>query len=136
MTRIITAVCFVLLFSGCKKTIQKAQEDLVISAMTNGQWAITSFIQNGTDITSDFTTYKFQYYKNRTVDAIKSGVVEKTGNWNGDASAMTTYANFSGVTNPLLLINGTWHIDDNSWTYVKASQSNGSETKIMRLDKL
>jgi hypothetical protein len=104
--------------------------------MTNGQWAITSFTHNGVNITSDFTGYKFQYYSNKTVDAILNGVVDKTGSWDGNASAMTTYANFPTAGNPLSLINGSWHIENNSWTFVVASQTIGAETKTMRLDKL
>ena len=104
--------------------------------MTNGQWKITNFVHNTSDITSQFSLYKFQYYSNRTVDAIKNGTVEIKGSWDGDASTMTTWANFSNPSPPLDLINGSWHIDDNSWTYVKASQNNGAETKTMRLDKL
>jgi hypothetical protein len=124
------------LLPGCKKSIQKIQEDVVIQAMTDGYWAITSFTQNGTDITSDFTGYKFKYYSNKTVDAIKNGTLDKTGSWDGNAATMTTSANFDNATTPLSLINGSWHIDNNGWTYVVASQVNGAETKTMRLDKL
>ena len=49
---------------------------------------------------------------------------------------MTTWANFSAAPNPIALINGTWNITKNSWTYVEASQTNGSEIKTLRLDKL
>ena len=125
-----------LFLSGCKKTIEKVQENAIISAMTGGQWGITRFVQNGTDITTDFTGYKFQYYSNRTVDAIKNGTVEKTGTWDGDAATMTTWANFTNATAPLSLINGSWHIDNNSWTFVIATQTVGNTTKTMRLDKL
>lgn len=123
-------------FCSCKKTIQKKQEDLIIKAMTDGQWAVTSFTDNGTDITTNFTGYKFQYYSNKTVDAIKNGSVEKTGNWDGDAPTMTTWANFANATAPLDLINGSWHIDNSSWTFVVATQTTGTDTKTMRLDKL
>jgi hypothetical protein len=123
------------LSTGCKKSIQNIQEDLVIKAMTDGQWAITNFVRNGTNITSDFSAYKFKYYSNKTVDAIKNGTVEKTGNWDGNANNNTTWANFNTPPYPLDLINGTWHIDNNGWTYVVATQTNGSETKTMRLDK-
>ena len=85
--------------------------------------------------TTDYANYKFKYYENKTVDAINNGSVEKTGQWDGNASNNTTWANFTGAVYPLLLINGTWHIDRNSWTYVEASQTVGSDTKIMRLDK-
>ena len=123
------------LLAGCKKTIDNIQEDLVIKAMIDGQWKVTNFTHNGSNITTDFTTYKFKYYSNKTVDAINNGTVEKTGNWDGNASAMTTSANFANAAYPLSLINGSWHIDNNSWTYVIASQLIGSETKTMRLDK-
>jgi hypothetical protein len=136
MKRITTVLLLIVLVSGCKKTIEKAQEDLIVSAMTDGQWVITSFINDGTDITPDFSSYKFQYYSNRTVDAIKNGAIDKTGSWDGNASAMTINANFSAAINPLLLINGTWHIDANSWTYVKASQNTAGGIRSLRLDKL
>lgn len=136
MKKLLLILSVITIFSGCKKTIEKKGEDLVIQAMTNGQWAITSFTQNSIDITSDFTGYKFQYYADKTVDAIKNGTVEKKGNWDGDGFARTTWANFANATAPLDLINGSWHIDDSSWTYVIATQTTGGTTKTMRLDKL
>jgi len=123
------------LLSGCKKQIQNIQEDLVIKAMTDGQWVVTSFTRNGSNITTDFSSYKFKYFSNKTVDAIKNGTVEKTGVWDGNANTMTTYANFTTPPYPLDLINGSWHIDNNSWTWVIATQTVGTETKTMRLDK-
>ena len=128
-------IVLTVLFSGCKKAVENVQQDLVIQAMTDGQWGVTSFTQNGNNITADFTSYKFKYYSNKTVDAIKNGTVEKTGNWDGDAASMTTWANFSSPPYPLTLINGSWHIDRSSWTYVEATQIAGTETKTMRLDK-
>jgi hypothetical protein len=135
MKKLFTLFTLLILFSGCKKAVENIAEDLVIKAMTDGQWVITSFTQNGMDITSSFSGYKFQYYSNRTVDAIKNGVTERTGNWDGNATNMTTWANFPGAPNPISLINGTWNITRNSWTYVEASQTNGTEVKTLRLDK-
>jgi hypothetical protein len=132
----IAAIIFIsVLFSGCKKTKEDVQQDLVILAMTDGQWGVTNFTLNGSNITADFAAYKFKYYSNKTVDAIKSGTVEKTGTWDGNATSMTTWANFSSPPYPLNLINGSWHIDRNSWTYVEATQVVGTDTRIMRLDK-
>lgn len=127
---------FFLITVGCKKTVDKIKENAVISAMTDGQWIITNFKKDGAVITSDFDGYKFQYYSNRTVDAIKNGIVEKTGTWDGDATTMTITANFSNSVPPLSLLNGAWHVDNNSWTYVVASQNTTTETKSLRLDKL
>ena len=136
MRKVSIIVIFFLLLSGCKKSIDKLKENAVISAMTEGQWVIKSFVKNGTIITSDFDGYKFQFYSNNTVDAIKNNIVEKTGTWNGDVTTMTIAANFPNVLLPLSQINGNWHIDDNSWTFVVASQNSGSEAKTMRLEKL
>ena len=135
MKKIILYTTLLLCFSGCKKAVENAQTDLVIMAMTDGQWAVTSFKVNSTNITSDFSAYKFKYYSNKTVDAINNGTVEKTGTWDGNASNMTTQANFSSPAYPLSLINGTWNITNNGWTYVVATQTNGSDVKTMRLDK-
>lgn len=130
-------VCFtIFLFASCKKTVDNIKTDLVIQAMTDGEWTLTKFTMNGVDISTDFTGYKFKYYSNKTVDAIKNGIVEKTGTWDGNASTMTTWANFTGASYPLNLINGSWHIDRNSWIYVESSQTIGTDSKTMRLDKL
>ncbi len=136
MKKIFPFLSAIILFCGCKKTAQSIQEDLVIQAMVNGQWAITSFTQNGSNITSDFDGYRFKYYSNKTVDAILNGFVQKTGTWDGSSSTMTTWANFPNALQPLILINGSWHIDNSGWTFVVATQVIGSETKTMRLDKL
>ncbi|MDP4262187.1 MAG: hypothetical protein Q8941_06615 [Bacteroidota bacterium] len=135
MKKLLPALCLILLLPGCKKAIEQAQENAIIKAMTDGQWAVTNFVQNSNDITTDFSGYKFQYYSNKTVDAIKNGLVEMTGTWDGDATTMTTSANFTNASSPLSLINGNWHIDNNSWTFVVASQATAGETKTMRLDK-
>ncbi len=134
--KILTALLIAAILTSCKKTIEKIQENAVIKAMTDGQWVVTSFVKNGSVVTSDFSGYKFQFYSNYTVDAIKNAAVEKSGTWQGDASAMTITANFSNITEPLSLLNGVWHIDNNSWTYVVASQNSGGETKSLRLEKL
>jgi hypothetical protein len=136
MKNIITALMLLVLLAGCKKAIEKVQEDLIIKAMTDGQWKVTDFVHNSVNISAQFDTYKFQYYSNRTVDAIKNGAVEQTGTWDGEASTMTTWANFTNPTPTLQLLNGSWHIDNSSWTSVTATQTSGTETKTMRLDKL
>lgn len=135
MKKWIMACSLLLLLSGCKKTIENAQEDLVIRAMTDGEWVINGFTVQGNNITADFSGYKFKYYSNRTVDAIKNGAVEKTGTWEGNASTMIISANFPAATHPLNLINGSWLVTRNGWTYVEATQTVGSEVKTLRLDK-
>ncbi len=136
MKKVFFAVSLFLLIAGCKKSIDKIKENAVVSAMTDGQWGITKFVNNGNNITFEYTNFKFQFYSNNTVDAFKNGTIEKTGTWYGDATKMTIDSNFPNSIFPLNLINGTWQIENNSWTYVVASQKSGADTRSMRLEKL
>ena len=135
MKRSIVIILCLLTLVQCKKAIEAKAQNAIMKAMTDGQWAITNFTSNGTDITSDFTGYKFQYFNDYTVDAIKNGSVEETGTWMGDVNSMSITANFSNAVDPILLLNGTWTITDNSWTYVKATMTVGTEVRTLRLDK-
>jgi hypothetical protein len=136
MKKIYTAIIACFLFSSCQKTIENITEDLLVSVMTNGQWKITSFTKNSVDMTADFTGYQFQFLANNTVDAIKNGITEKSGTWSGNSTNRTIQSTFSNAVNPLLLINGTWNITNNSFTFVEATQTIGAEIKTLRLDKI
>ncbi len=59
----LTILLFILLFSlaGCKKSIDKLKENAVITAMTDGQWIITSFIKNGTVLTLILVIINFNF---------------------------------------------------------------------------
>jgi hypothetical protein len=122
---------------GCKKQIEKIQANLVIDAMTSGQWKVVSFKDGTTDVTTDFSPYTFQFNKNYSVDAIKNALVESSGTWNADANAKTISSNFNPpALNPLPLLNGTWKITNNSWTFVEASQDVNGTIRTLRLEKL
>src|SRR5918993_3997090 len=133
MKNIFKLTLLLLLASCSKEKKQEIQTNLVIQAMTNGQWKVSSYNKGGTDITSEFSSYKFQFYSNLTVDAIKTGVVEKSGTWNADADAQTITSNFVGVTDPLVHLNGTWKITSTTWTSVNATQNVSGEIRNLRL---
>jgi len=125
-------VIVLFLLAGC---VKKKQEDIVINAMVQGQWMVTKFIKATTDVTPDFANYKFQFKTNFTVNAINNGIVEKTGSWNADATTQTISSNFANAINPIVLLNGTWHITNNSWTWVEATQTINGESWNLRLEK-
>jgi hypothetical protein len=131
--KILYLLFFLIILAGCKK--EKKAENLVIQAMVNGQWKVTNFNKGGTDVTNSFAPYKFQFKTNFTVDAINNGIVEKTGSWNADANTQTITSNFSNAISPLVLLNGTWKIANNSWTWVEANQTLNGESMSLRLDK-
>lgn len=130
----LTLLCF-LLFTGCAKTIEQIQERKVIDAITNGQWHLTSFIKAGNDITADFAPYRFQFHENNTIEAIKDGNVQNTGSWEADVNARSITSSFPGAATPVSLLNGTWKISNNSWTFVEASQTVNNELMTLRLEK-
>ena len=131
MSKLYTLV-FLFILSGC---VKKTEENLVVNAMTNGQWKVTSFKKGTADVTTDFSAYSFQFKTNFTVDAINNGTVERTGSWNADANAQTITSNFSNAANPIVLLNGTWQITNNSWTWVEATQTVNGVAESLRLDK-
>lgn len=133
----VIAVILVIGLASCKKQIEKIQTNLVIEAMTTGQWKMVSFKDGSTDLTQDFSPYTFQFKTNYTVDAIKNSVVESSGTWNADADAKTISSNFNPpATNPLPFLNGTWKITNNSWTFVEANQTVNGTLRTLRLEKL
>ena len=122
---------------GCKKQIEQIQNDLVIQAMTTGQWKMVSFINGSTNITSDFAPYSFQFKTDFTVDAINNSSVETSGTWGADADAKTITSNFSSQANhPLPFLNGTWKITKNSWTFVEANLTVNGTLRTLRLEKI
>lgn len=121
--------------SGCKKSVEKLQEDAVLQAMTNGKWLVTKYLNGTTDITEQFSTYSFQFHSNRTVDALNNNNLEKSGTWDASAENKTIVANFISSQNPLPYLNGTWTLTKYSFNYVEAKMIINSEERILRLDK-
>jgi len=135
MKNLFALVFLLTFFTGCKKAIENIQEDMVIKAMTDGQWRVTKFTRDGNDVTAGFSPYMFQFKANETVDAINNGTKESTGTWKGNAEQRTISSSFSNAAQTLQLLNGTWQITRNSWTYVEATQTVNSEVRTLRLDK-
>lgn len=132
----IVLIASFLLLAGCKKVVESVQENIVIKAMTDGQWKVTKFKRDATDATSEFTPYQFQFRADNTVEAIKAGAVENKGTWAADAGARTISSSFnSNASSTLQLLNGTWAITNNSWSFVEAAQTVNGEVRTLRLDK-
>ena len=103
--------------------------------MTSGQWKVVSFIDEGTDVTAEFSAYKFQFLENRTVQAIKNNAVEITGNWDANADNYTITSNFSTTANPLVRLNRTFQITDAGDNYVVAITTS-APIRSLRLEKV
>lgn len=133
------AILLLLFLTSCKKLIQQTQEqiaeDMIVNAMTDGQWAVTAY-NDGTDYLADFSGYRFQFKSNRTVDAIKNGTTEATGNWQGDGYKREISADYPGSASVTLQrLDGLWKIVNNNWTWVKATQTINGKLTTLELRK-
>jgi hypothetical protein len=133
MSKVFTLFLLLFFFSCNKEEIAR---NAVLDAMTSGYWKVVSFKNGAADVTSDFSSYKFQFKENLTVDAINNTTVEKTGSWNADTNAKTITSSFTNAGNPLILLNGTWQITNSDWTFVEASQTVNGELRTLRMEKI
>ena len=135
MKNVLVVALVLLALSSCKKFVESVQEDLVVKAMTDGQWRVTSFKRDNNDVTASFSSYTFQFRQDKSVEAISNGAVESRGTWNGNAEKKTIASSFTNAAVTLMLLNGTWQITNNSWTFVEATQTVNNEVRTLRLDK-
>jgi hypothetical protein len=140
MKILLVTITLFLLTTGCKKIIKKTQEqiaeDLIVKAMTEGQWIVLSY-NDGTEYVSEFTDYKFQFKTNRTVDAVKNSAVESTGTWQGDGYKQEITADYpSSATVTLQRLDGVWKIAASTWTSVRATQTINGKLTTLELKKL
>ena|SRR5687767_14828439 len=134
--KFITCIALALMLGACStKTVEEQQTDLLVQLITSGQWVVSNYTKGGADVTADFSGYRFQFKDNNTVDAIKNGSVEKTGSWVGNATSRTIISEFTNAAAALMLLNGTWYVNDSGLTFVVASQTVNGEARNLRLDK-
>ncbi len=136
-------VCFLFIFLvivgagvGCKKAQEDFARKFITNAMTNGRWLVEDFKDNNEDITERFNDYEFQFEKSGKVQAIKKSTqVIVIGDWEGNTSDLTIYSNFSGSGEPLLSLNDTWKIINNTMKLVEAEPFNSGRKAYLKLVK-
>lgn len=122
------------LLVACKKAIEQKKEEVILDAMTNGQWYIFSFKEGSADITASFSPYTFQFYRNGKLSGFTSTTEDK-GSWIGDVNALTIATDFPAATEPIIKLNAVWKITNNSWDYVKAESTVEGQKNLMHLKK-
>ena len=136
MRLIVVLMLSVFLLGSCKKTVENAQLNALMTLITSGHWKVTSFKKENTYVTGQFADFAFQFKDNGTVDALRNGVVVKTGTWVGNTTDLTIQSNFDNAGEPLNLLNGTWFVKKTSLTHVEATRQVNAELWALRLDKL
>lgn len=137
-------VCFGLLFLlmlslgglQCKKVKEDLGKKFIINAMTSGLWIVQVFTDDNIDITADFDGYEFQFTEDGKVFAIKTGTAEQVqGTWEGNVNDLTIFSDFPGAGEPLLRLNDTWKITNNTTKLVEAKPFNAARTAYLKLVK-
>jgi hypothetical protein len=119
---------------SCKKLIEQQQKNAAMNIITNGQWYVKIYTDNGTDITSSFSGYVFQFKQDGTVVGV-NGTTSVTGTWSADVNNYTITSNFPNAVSPLIKLNGVWKITDSSVSYVVANATINDSTENLRLEK-
>jgi len=127
--------CLTLFISmSCKKALEKKAENMVMDAMTDGEWIVEQYFEGSNNISNQFLNYSFKFYSNGTV----TGTINSTatnGTWVGNASDYTISSQFPTATDPVKKLNGVWKIKDSYWDFVKAEMTTSSETNVLALRK-
>ena len=137
MKRLLPIISFLpLLVCSCKKYIQHQEQNALEAVVTNGEWYVTGYEQNDSDITAAFSGYLFKFDANNTVTGT-IGSTSVTGQWSDNINARTMTANFPGATTPLVYLNETWTITDGYTDSVSAKSVDtvNHTTNILQLKK-
>ncbi len=131
---IVSLLLLSILSNSCKKYIQQQEQNALVSMITNGSWIVTRYIENGSDITTSFSGYSFQFKTDGTVTGVNGGSTVN-GTWAGDINAKTITSNFPSATNPIDKLNAVWKITDSYPDSVAARATVDSATNILNLHK-
>lgn len=121
-------------FISCKKAIENKQRDLLIEAITNGEWQVHQYVEGTVDITVQFTGYSFQFEEKGAVYAKYSGSTVD-GIWAGDINNYSINSQFPTAADPVKKLNGVWKLTDSYWDYVEAEMVTANGKNILHLRK-
>jgi hypothetical protein len=128
--------CLSIICFSCKKFIQNQEQKQALAVMTDGEWYVSRYLQNDSDITASFSGYLFKFDANNTVTATDS-TLSASGQWSDNIAALTITTDFPGASSPLVNLNETWKITD-SYTDSVAAKSTDTvrnTSNILQLKK-
>jgi hypothetical protein len=121
---------------SCKKYIQQQEQKAALNILTDGEWYISGYQQNDSDITASFSGYLFKFDANNTVTAT-NGSVSAAGQWSDNIVARTMTTVFPGASAPLADLNESWKITDSYPDSVAAKSTDTvrNTSNILQLKK-
>lgn len=130
---VLICVCLVTATS-CQKFIDKQKEKIAMDIITNGEWYVEQYIQDSTNVTSDFLNYLFQFNEDRTVTGTLGAQVY-SGTWEEHISDISISSQFPTAPDPVKKLNGKWKLKDSTKEYVRAEMTTATGTNYLRLRK-
>ena len=133
---LVVAGLFMMAFASCKKDDNSSS--LSSSMVTQGQWKVTLFSENGVVETSKFSNYVFTFNANGTVSAVGSGSTVN-GSWSdgNDDSQKKLNMNFASPVD-FTEISDDWHILQESSSKIELEDVSGGNggTDLLTFEKI
>src|SRR5688572_12530823 len=126
---ILTGFFALFISMSCKKAIEKKAQDMIMDAITNGEWIVEQYLEGSNNISNQFLNYSFRFYKDGTVTGTISSTTT-SGTWVGNPTDYTIKSEFPSASDPLKKLNGLWKIKDSYWDFVKADMVTASGTNV------
>ncbi|SEN75716.1 hypothetical protein [Niastella yeongjuensis] len=126
--------CLALLSTSCKKAIEKKVQDLVMDAITHGEWIVEQYFEGTNNLSSQFLDYRFKFNEDGTLTGTANSS-STDGTWKPNVTDYTITADFPTAVDPLKKLNGLWKIKDSDWDYVKAEMQTTDGTRLLILRK-
>ena len=118
-TSIVAVLLLSFIFSSCEKAEQFIQKAVLTQIITNDRWVVETFAVSGTDVSSEYMPYEFEFNKNGTVTAYKATEII-VGDWKEDLNAMSIHTHFNDPATTLQRFNNVWYIGKSAATFVEA----------------
>ena len=133
---LVIAGLFMMAFASCKKDDNSSSPSS--SVVTQGQWKVTLFSENGVVETSKFSNYVFTFNTNGTVSAVRSGSTVN-GSWSdgNDDSQHKLILNFASPAD-FTEISDDWHILQESSSKIELEDVSGGNggTDLLTFEKI
>lgn len=112
------------------------QQNALYDLITNGRWELIRFNDNSIDRITEYTDYQFQFFRNSTVSAFKTGQPEVNGTWTSNLQNLSFTADFTSVGLPLSRLTSSWIITRSTLTIVEAVSTDIGKAYEITLRKL
>ena len=133
---LVIAGLFMMAFASCKKDDNSSSPSSTV--VTQGQWKVTLFSENGVVETSKFSNYVFTFNTNGTVSAVRSGSTVN-GSWSdgNDDSQHKLILNFASPAD-FTEISDDWHIRQESSSKIELEDVSGGNggTDLLTFEKI